>query len=60
VVTQFACSEESLDVRGWGKVRLRDMREWWGYDGTMLRDGELYELGDEKIGELLVMKARKE
>ena len=61
IVIQFACSKDSLRVRGWGKVRMSDMREWTGYDGTILVDGVLYKLGDVAIEDLVaVIEKRKE
>jgi hypothetical protein len=60
VVCQVASSEESLKVRGWGKVRMQDMREWLGYDGTLLKEGRLYELTDVMIGDIVPVNMKGE
>jgi hypothetical protein len=60
IMLQFACSEDSLKVKGWGKSRMISTRNWSGCDGTILHDGRLYELGDMAIADLAVMIEKRE
>lgn len=51
-LVRFACSEESLKVRGWGKTRMMDMRNWVGYNDTVYYKGILYKLENIAISDL--------